>query len=408
MPSGVVEAARRPALSPLIKLQIGPVDLHRVDLIAAVTAARALEAEPLCRRTRNTPPRFRRRWSAASRSSGAFPAAIVTGDWRRRRLAGALLGRPTTPTAAPGARGRESNQRRLMRADHTLCPWLRRIIHVDMDAFYASVEQRDRPELRGRPVAVGGSPESRGVVAAASYEARKFGVRSAIPMSRAVRLCPALAIVPPDFAKYRAVSQQVFAIFRVGHAARRAALARRGVPRRHGERLGRAARRDRREADQGADPRGDGAHGVGRRRAQQVPREDRVGVAQAGRPHRDRARARRVVPAAAAGRRALGRRARSPRSGCASAASTRSCDVRTADPTALRAAVGSMADWLRQARARRRRSPRRAEPPVEVVVIGMHVRARPDGSRSDARRDRRHGARQRDVAAAVTASSRAP
>jgi DNA polymerase-4 len=91
---------------------------------------------------------------------------------------------------------------------------IRRIIHVDMDAFYASVEQRDRPELRGKPVAVGGSPESRGVVAAASYEARKYGVRSAIPMSRAVRLCPQLKIVRPDFQKYRAVSQTVFAIFR--------------------------------------------------------------------------------------------------------------------------------------------------------------------------------------------------
>jgi DNA polymerase-4 len=91
---------------------------------------------------------------------------------------------------------------------------MRRIIHVDMDAFYASVEQRDRPELRGRPVAVGGSPASRGVVAAASYEARAFGVRSAIPMSRAVRLCPDLVIVRADFQKYRAVSQQVFAIFR--------------------------------------------------------------------------------------------------------------------------------------------------------------------------------------------------
>jgi DNA polymerase-4 len=91
---------------------------------------------------------------------------------------------------------------------------MRRIIHVDMDAFYASVEQRDRPELRGKPVAVGGSPASRGVVAAASYEARAFGVRSAIPMSRAVRLCPDLAIVRADFQKYRAVSQQVFAIFR--------------------------------------------------------------------------------------------------------------------------------------------------------------------------------------------------
>ncbi len=91
---------------------------------------------------------------------------------------------------------------------------MRRIIHVDMDAFYASVEQRDRPELRGKPVAVGGRPESRGVVAAASYEARKFGVRSAIPMSRAVRLCPKLVVVKPGFHKYRAASQQVFDIFR--------------------------------------------------------------------------------------------------------------------------------------------------------------------------------------------------
>ena len=90
----------------------------------------------------------------------------------------------------------------------------RRIIHLDMDAFYASVEQRDDPALRGRPVAVGGRPESRGVVAAASYEARAFGVRSAMPMARAVRLCPELAIVRPDFAKYRAVSGQVFALFR--------------------------------------------------------------------------------------------------------------------------------------------------------------------------------------------------
>ena len=91
---------------------------------------------------------------------------------------------------------------------------LRRILHVDMDAFYASVEQRDDPALRGRPVAVGGTPESRGVVCAASYEARKLGVRSALPMARAVRLCPHLVIVPPDFGKYGSVSRQVFAIFR--------------------------------------------------------------------------------------------------------------------------------------------------------------------------------------------------
>jgi DNA polymerase-4 len=91
---------------------------------------------------------------------------------------------------------------------------MRRILHLDMDAFYASVEQRDNPELRGKPVAVGGAPDQRGVVAAASYEARAFGVRSAIPMSRAVRLCPALVIVRPDFQKYRQVSQQVFALYR--------------------------------------------------------------------------------------------------------------------------------------------------------------------------------------------------
>src|SRR6267142_133348 len=88
----------------------------------------------------------------------------------------------------------------------------RRIIHIDMDAFYASVESRDNPELRGKPLAVGGSPESRGVVAAASYEARKFGVRSAMPMSRAVRLCPQLVIVRPDFKRYREASEKVMAI----------------------------------------------------------------------------------------------------------------------------------------------------------------------------------------------------
>ncbi len=91
---------------------------------------------------------------------------------------------------------------------------IRRILHVDMDAFYASVEQRDNPALRGKPVAVGGQPQSRGVVAAASYEARAFGVRSAMPMSKAVRLCPPLVIVRPDFARYKAASNAVFAIFR--------------------------------------------------------------------------------------------------------------------------------------------------------------------------------------------------
>ena len=88
----------------------------------------------------------------------------------------------------------------------------RAILHVDMDAFYASVEQRDDPRLRGKPVAVGGALR-RGVVCAASYEARPFGVRSAMPMARALRLCPQLLVVPPDFAKYSKVSDQIFEIF---------------------------------------------------------------------------------------------------------------------------------------------------------------------------------------------------
>ncbi|GAA4159197.1 DNA polymerase IV [Shinella sp. AETb1-6] len=89
---------------------------------------------------------------------------------------------------------------------------VRRIIHVDMDAFYASVEQRDNPELRGKPVAVGGAA-ARGVVAAASYEARAFGVRSALPSITAKRRCPDLIFVPPRFDVYRAVSAQIHMVF---------------------------------------------------------------------------------------------------------------------------------------------------------------------------------------------------
>ncbi len=88
----------------------------------------------------------------------------------------------------------------------------RKIIHIDMDAFYASVEQRDNPELRGKPVAVGGSRE-RGVVAAASYEARAFGVHSAMPSVTARRRCPELIFVAPRFDVYKTVSRQIRAIF---------------------------------------------------------------------------------------------------------------------------------------------------------------------------------------------------
>ncbi len=91
---------------------------------------------------------------------------------------------------------------------------VRHIIHADLDAFYASVEQRDNPELRGRPVLVGGRPDGRGVVATASYEARRYGVHSAMPMATAVRHCPEGVIVRPRFERYREMSRQVMDIFR--------------------------------------------------------------------------------------------------------------------------------------------------------------------------------------------------
>ena len=88
----------------------------------------------------------------------------------------------------------------------------RKILHVDMDAFYASVEQRDDPSLRGKPLVVGGG-SNRGVVAAASYESRAFGVRSAMPMRDAMRRCPQLLRVAPRMSHYKAVSEQIFAVF---------------------------------------------------------------------------------------------------------------------------------------------------------------------------------------------------
>src|ERR1041385_6191445 len=86
------------------------------------------------------------------------------------------------------------------------------ILHVDMDAFYASIEQRDNPDLRGKPVIVGAGPHERGVVAACSYEARKFGVQSALPSRTAYRLCPQGIFLRPDMEKYKRVSKQVMTI----------------------------------------------------------------------------------------------------------------------------------------------------------------------------------------------------
>lgn len=89
----------------------------------------------------------------------------------------------------------------------------RRIIHIDMDAFYASVEQLDNPELKGKPVIVGAKPEQRGVVAAASYEARKYGIHSAMPTSRAVKLCPDIIILPVRMQRYTEISNHIHKIF---------------------------------------------------------------------------------------------------------------------------------------------------------------------------------------------------
>ena len=90
----------------------------------------------------------------------------------------------------------------------------RRVLHCDMDCFYAAVHMRDDPSLRGLPVVIGGRPEGRGVVAAASYEARKYGIHSAIPSSRALRLCPDVVFIPPDFRRYSRESEKIFAIYR--------------------------------------------------------------------------------------------------------------------------------------------------------------------------------------------------
>jgi DNA polymerase-4 len=106
---------------------------------------------------------------------------------------------------------RDENSRKARRNMHENT---RAILHLDLDAFYASIEQRDQPQYRGKPVIVGGSPDRRGVVATASYEARRYGVHSAMPSRTAQRLCPEAIFLPARFEVYRAVSQQIMTIFR--------------------------------------------------------------------------------------------------------------------------------------------------------------------------------------------------
>ena len=155
----------------------------------------------------------------------------------------------------------------------------RKIIHIDMDAFYASVEQRDNPELRGKPVAVGGSRE-RGVVAAASYEARKFGVHSAMPSVIAKRKCPDLIFVQPRFDAYKAISLQIREVF-AEYTDHRAVVARRGVSRCHRKSQGHHLGDTDRGRNPGTDSHRNRAHGFRRRLLQQVPRQACLGSPQA-------------------------------------------------------------------------------------------------------------------------------
>ncbi|HFC30194.1 MAG TPA: DNA polymerase IV, partial [Oceanospirillales bacterium] len=91
---------------------------------------------------------------------------------------------------------------------------MRKIIHIDMDCFYAAVETRQNPHLQGKPIAVGGRPENRGVVATCNYEARKFGIHSAMPMAQAIKKCPHLILLPVNMSLYRQVSKNLQAMFR--------------------------------------------------------------------------------------------------------------------------------------------------------------------------------------------------
>ena len=261
---------------------------------------------------------------------------------------------------------------------------LRKIIHVDMDAFYASVEQRDDPALRGKPVAVGGG--HRGVVAAASYEARKFGVRSAMPSVTAKRRCPDLIFVKPRFDVYRAVSQQIRAIFADYTDLSSRSASTRPISTSPRICTGSAARAPSPRTSAAGSARKP-AHRLGRGLLQQVPRQARLRPEQARRPVRHHAGQGRGLRRLAAGRAFHG-------VGPVTAAKMERLGIHTGADLARRslacldAHFGSSGRLVLAHLPRHRRAPGQARPALQIGQRRAHLRRGSERSRAARRRAR--------------------